>query len=97
MFNKLKQIKDLRDQAKELQNMLGKESVVGEAAHGKVKVTMNGNQEVTLVEISDEILGNKSDLESAVKEATNDAVKKVQKVMAKKMQAMGGLDKLGLG
>jgi hypothetical protein len=48
------------------------------------------------VEIAEELLGNKSGLESAVKEATNDGIKKVQKVMAQKMSAMGGLDLPGL-
>jgi len=40
--------------------------------------------------------GNKAKLETGVKEATNDAIKKAQKVMAQKMQDMGGLNIPGL-
>jgi hypothetical protein len=98
MFSKLKQIKDLRGQAKEMQNQLAKESVDVTAARGRIKLTMNGNQEVLNVEIDPELLtsDNKTKLEAGMKEAFNDAVKKIQKVMAQKMQQMGGLSGLGL-
>lgn len=98
MFSKLKQIKDLRGQAKEMQNQLAKETVEVTAAWGKIKLTMNGNQEVLNIEIDPELLSvnNKSKLEDGMKDAFNDAVKKIQKVMAQKMQQMGGLSNLGL-
>jgi DNA-binding YbaB/EbfC family protein len=91
MFNKLKQFKDLRSQAKELQNTLSEESAEGSASFGKVKITMDGNQSVTKVSIDDELLdaSKKDKLEIAVKDATNDAVKKVQSIMAKKMRESG--------
>ena len=96
MFNKLKQFKDLRDQAKTLQSQLATETAVGEAAWGKLKVTMNGNQQVLSVEIDPELLQNKEKLQDAIKDATNDAIKKIQRTMAMKMQQMGGLSGLGL-
>jgi len=91
MFSKLKQFKDLRDQAKQMQNILAQESVEGTALWGKVKVKINGNQEVLSVEIDPELLSanNKEKLESAIKEATNDAIKKVQRIMAEKMRSSG--------
>lgn len=94
MFNKLKQIKDIRNQAKALKEMLDKEQVEGIGAWGKVKVQMNGNQEMISVSVDPEFLAadKKEKLESAIKEATNDAIKKVQKVMAQKMQSMGGFN-----
>ena len=91
MFNKLKQFKELRNQAKQIKGTLAQESAEGSAEWGKVKVKMNGNQEVLEVEIDPELLNadNKKKLESAIKEATNDAVKKVQRIMAEKMKESG--------
>jgi len=91
MFNKLKQFKDLRDQAKQMQNALSTESAEGSGAWGKVKITMNGNMEITKIDIDDELMGNKEKLASAIKDAHKEAMKRVQKIMAKKMQDMGGL------
>lgn len=96
MFNKLKNIKDLRSQAKNIQDELAKETATAEAAWGKVKVTINGNQEVLQVEIAPEMMDNKEKLEEALKEAFNSSVKKVQRAAAMKMQQMGGLQGLGL-
>lgn len=98
MFSKLKEIKDLRDQAKTLQNALKDEHVETTAAWGKVKVKMNGNQEVESVEIDPELLtsSKKSDVEKGIKDAINDANHKVQKIMAEKVRASGGLNIPGL-
>jgi nucleoid-associated protein EbfC len=96
MFNKIKAIQDLRSQANQIKKALEQEEVEGSGSWGKVKIKINGNQEVKSVEIAEELLGNKSGLESAIKEATNDGIKKVQKVMAQKMSAMGGLNLPGL-
>lgn len=91
MFNKLKQFKDLRDQAKQLKDVLGQETAEGSGDWGKVKIQMNGNQEVLAVTIDPELLNadKKEKLESAIKEATNDAIKKIQRKMAEKMQQSG--------
>ncbi len=98
MFSKLKQIKDLRQQAKSIQSSLSQEHIEGTAAWGKIKIQMNGNQEVECVNIDQELLRSdkKADLENGVKEAINEAVKKVHKVMAAKFRESGGLEKLGL-
>lgn len=94
MFNKLKQIKDLRDQAKVIQTALAEESITSTAAWGKISITMNGNLQVTGVSIDPELLTTekKSSVEDGMKEAMNDAIKKIQKVMAEKVQKMGGLN-----
>ncbi|MEA3249875.1 MAG: YbaB/EbfC family nucleoid-associated protein [Patescibacteria group bacterium] len=96
MFNKLKQVKDMRDKAKKLQNMLSEESVEASAAWGKVKVVMDGNQSVQSVEIDPEMLSDKRKLEEAMKEVYNDAVKKAQKKMVDKMRKSGDLNIPGL-
>ena len=90
MFNKLKQIQELKSQANQIKKALSQESVEGSGAWGKVKIIMDGNQEIKKVEIADELLTDKAKLESAILEATNDAIKKVQRVMAQKMSQFGG-------
>jgi DNA-binding YbaB/EbfC family protein len=93
MFNKLKQFKDLRDQAKEWQEKLGKESVSAQGAGGKVVMTMDGNLTMTGLAIDDELLAveMKEKLQSGIKEAHKEAMKKIQQIMAMKMKEMGGL------
>lgn len=86
MFNKLKQIKDLRSQAKRMQNVLSQESVTVEK--NGVKLTINGNLEVTSININNGL--SRESIENSMKEVINEAVKKTQKIMAQKMQEMGG-------
>lgn len=92
MFSKLKQFKDLRDRAKTIQNTLSQERVEGSAGWGKLKISMDGNQKVVSVAIDQELMTDKAKLEGLIKDATNDAVEKVQKIMASKLKDMGGLD-----
>lgn len=87
MFNKLKQFRDLRNQAKTLQNALALESVEYEK-HG-VKAVMSGNMEITQLTIADGISNDK--LQSLLPEVINETIKRAQKIMAKKVQEMGGI------
>jgi DNA-binding YbaB/EbfC family protein len=96
MFNKLKQVKDLRDKAKHLQSVLGDISVEGTAAWNKVKVAMDGNSHVQSVEIDQELLSDKNKLQDAMKDAYNDALKKAQRKMVEKMKESGDLNIPGL-
>ncbi|MEK7636982.1 MAG: YbaB/EbfC family nucleoid-associated protein [Patescibacteria group bacterium] len=98
MFNKLKQFKDLRHQAKEMQHTLAQETVYADSARGKVQVVMDGNQHVNGLTIDPELLKpeRKTETERAVQDAFNDAVKKSQMAMAKKAREMGHLNLPGL-
>ncbi|MGI5827193.1 MAG: YbaB/EbfC family nucleoid-associated protein [Patescibacteria group bacterium] len=87
MFNKLKQFKDLRQQAKTIQDVLEKESITEEK--NSIKVVMNGNMEITELTITSE--AGKDEIAHQTKAVVNDAIKKVQRLMAKKMQEMGGI------
>ena len=87
MFNKLKHLKDLKSQAKTMQNALSEESVSSEK--NGVKVTMNGNLEIQKIEINSEL--SKESLENVIKDCVNDTMKKGQRLMASKMRDMGGL------
>lgn len=96
MFNKLKQFRDLRSQAKTLQNALKEEKV--EIEKNGVKIVMDGNQEIISCEIDSSLMSpeRKHDLENRLREAGNAAIEKTKRVMAEKMQKMGGFEGLGL-
>lgn len=91
MFNKLKHLKDLRNQAKAMQNALSTETITIE--RGGVTVIMNGNMEVTSISINNDLA--KESLEGILADCVNEAIKKTQKIMAQKMQEMGGFPSLG--
>ncbi|MBU2235654.1 YbaB/EbfC family nucleoid-associated protein [Patescibacteria group bacterium] len=89
MFNKLKEVKDMRDQAKQLQNQLSQESVTTSSEGGKINLVMDGNQTVVSLDINPELLtpDKKEELEKGLRNVFNEAVKKIQRVIAQKMQA----------
>jgi len=91
MFNKLKQFKDLRDKAKTMQSALAEETIDQEK--NGIKISLNGNLEITSVKLNSEL--NQSEQENSLKSCLNEAIKKAQKIMAKKMQDMGGFSGLG--
>jgi DNA-binding protein YbaB len=86
MFSKLKQFKDLRSQAKTMQNALAEEHVTEEK--NGVKISLNGNLEITEVILNESL--SKSAQEETVKSCINSAIKRAQRIMAKKLQDMGG-------
>jgi len=92
MFNKLKQVNDIRKQAKQMQNQLAEVIVVGQSSGKKIMITIDGNQKIQGVKVEEGL--SSSETESAIKEAFNDATKKLQKEMAMRMKDMGGLDAL---
>jgi len=94
VFSKLKQFKDLREQGKKLQGALAGESVTSHS--NGVALTMDGNLQLTGVAIDDAMLSptKKDRLQNAIKDAHSDATKKMQKIMAGKMQEMGGFDNM---
>lgn len=92
MFNKLKQFNDLRKQANTLKNALAEETI--EVENKAIKIVMDGNQDIKSLDIKSEFLSpsKKSDLEKEIMEGIKEAIKKVQRKMAMKMQQMGGFD-----
>ena len=97
MINKLKQFKDLRSQAKQMQSALAdEETTVNE---GGITLTMDGNLGITGLAIDDDMMNvdKKNKLQENIKNAHKSALKKMQRVMAAKMQEMGGLDLPGMG
>lgn len=88
MFNKLKQFKDMRDQAKHMKDMLDDVIVVGSGLGGKVLITLNGSHETLGVQIENGL--ETTAIEKGVSDALADANKKLQSEIMKKMQDVGG-------
>ena len=90
VFSKLKQFNALCDQGKKLQEDLA--GRIATSHSNGVAMTMDGNLQLTGVAIDDEMLNptKKEKLQNAIKDAHSDATKKMQKIMASKMQEMGG-------
>lgn len=86
MFSKLKQFKDLRSQAKTMQDALAQETITEEK--NGVKVVLNGNLEIISLSLNEQL--NKNSQEEILKNCLNDAIKRAQRLMAKKLQDMGG-------
>lgn len=84
MLDKLKQLKQMRDQAMQIQKQLAAEEIIVE--RGDVRIVISGDQKVK--ELS--VRGISSD---EVVNALNDAIKQSQQLAAKKLQQMSG----GLG
>ncbi|MBU1131499.1 YbaB/EbfC family nucleoid-associated protein [Patescibacteria group bacterium] len=96
LFSKLNQIKDLKEQAKNLQSQLAQESVTAEKCG--VTLVMDGNQKITKLDISEEYLApeKKEQLENLLIDLHDEAIKKVQRLMAEKMKASGGFNLPGM-
>lgn len=83
MFDKMKQMYELKKQADQMKKEL--ESEVIEVEHGDVKVKVDGTQKILKLEYPEDIDPDK------LKDAINKAMNEVQKVAAKKMQGMMGM------
>ncbi|MBI2476785.1 YbaB/EbfC family nucleoid-associated protein [Candidatus Uhrbacteria bacterium] len=90
MFNKIKALKDVRHQAKQIEKVLENISATGSAKG--VTVVINGKQEVTSVTIADDVA--REDIADAVKRAMNEATKDIQKQAQKAIKEAGGLPDL---
>ncbi len=91
MFNKLKQFKELRNQAKTIQNALAEEIITVEKKG--VRIEMDGSFKIKSLTINEEL--SKEKLEEILTDCFNDAVQKAQRVAATKIQQLGGLPGFG--
>ncbi|MBU0476625.1 YbaB/EbfC family nucleoid-associated protein [Patescibacteria group bacterium] len=77
MFDQLKQLKKIKD----MQSALEKERI--EVEKDGVKLVINGKLEVEGIILNPEL--SKDEQERAIKDCFNEAIKKIQMIMAKKM------------
>lgn len=83
LFSKLNQIKDLKSQAKQMQDVLSGETV--DIEKNGIKIKMDANQKIINLSISDGI--EKSVIESTIPNLINDGNDKVRRILAEKMKS----------
>ncbi|MEZ4180292.1 MAG: YbaB/EbfC family nucleoid-associated protein [Candidatus Doudnabacteria bacterium] len=90
MFDQLKDLNEMRKQAKQMQLMLAQEEVEGKSAGGKITIVVDGNQEPKNVIVDDSIVGDRGEIARNIKEALSDVSKKHKKMLQKKFGGMMG-------
>lgn len=88
MFDKVKNLYKLQKQAKKIKQDLKNTHI--EAEQEGVMVTINGEQEVMKITISDEALTDKKRLETNIEKCFNKAIKKSQQIGAEMMKDVMG-------
>jgi DNA-binding protein YbaB len=80
MFDNIKKMKQLRD----LKNSLAKETI--EVEKEGVKIIVNGNMEVEDLKLNNDLKNEKQG--EVIKDCFNEAIKKIQRLLAEKMMQM---------
>lgn len=88
IFDKLKDVSEMRKQAKQIEGMLAKEIVVGQSGGGKIKITIDGNQNVQSVEVDESIAGDKSEVARHIRAALEDLTSKHKKMLQSQFGSM---------
>ena len=97
MFDKMKQLMEMQKKMQEMKRQLEETDFEVTSSDGSVKIMMNAAQEVKVVSIQGEIsAAGKSNLEQAVKDAYNKALKQSHKIAAEKRKGVVGMDLPGL-
>lgn len=80
----------MRKQAKQLELMLAAEEVTGKASGDAIKITIDGNQKIKSVEVSDKVVGDRGNIARAIREALEDVNNKHRKMLQSKFGSMMG-------
>lgn len=78
----------MRKQAKHMESLLATETVTGKSSGGKIVLIMDGNQNVKSVEVSPEIVGDKSEIARHIRSALEDLFKQHKKMLQGKFGNM---------
>ena len=88
LFDKLKDINEMRKQAKAMEGKLATEIVSGKSSGGKIVLTIDGNQNIKSVEVSPDIAGDKSEVARHIRAALEDLFKHHKKMLQSKFGNM---------
>ena len=88
IFDKLKDVNEMRKQAKQIEFLLASESVTGSSSGGKIKITIDGNQVVKSVEVDASIAGDKAEVARHIRSALEDLFKHHKKLLQSKFGSM---------
>lgn len=88
IFDKIKDINAMRQEAKQLELALSQISVSGSSSGNKIQITMDGNQNIQSVVVDDSIVGDRAEIARNVRAALEDLFKKHKKELQSKFGAM---------
>ncbi len=91
ILDKIKDLQAMRQQGQQLQAQLAQEEITGNSSGSGVVISMDGNQEVKSVAISDSVIADRdtrTKVANAVKEAMADLFKNHKKMLQKKFGSM---------
>ncbi len=88
IFDKIKDVNEMRKQAKQIESLLAAEMVTGQSSGGKIKITVDGNQNVKSVEVDASIAGDKSEVARHIRSALEDLNSKHKKMLQSKFGNM---------
>lgn len=87
-LDKLKDVNEMRKQAKQMEAMLATELVSGKSSGSKIVITIDGNQNIKSVEVAPEIAGDKAEIARNIRAALEDLFKQHKKMLQGKFGAM---------
>lgn len=87
-LDKLKDVNEMRKQAKAMEALLATETVSGKSSGGKIVLTMDGNQNIKSVEVAADIVGDKSEIGRHIRAAMEDLFKQHKKMLQGKFGNM---------
>lgn len=88
IFDKLKDVNEMRKQAKQIELALAAEEVEGHSSGEKIKIIIDGNQVVKSVLVQDGIVGDRKEIARHIREALEDLNKKHKKMLQNKFGSM---------
>ncbi len=87
-LDQIKDVNKMRQQAKQMQLLLGQEQISGHSKDNMIKLTIDGNQEIKSVEVGDGVVGDRKKIAQDIREALSDVNEKYQKLMSSKFGHM---------
>lgn len=88
ILDKLKDVNEMRKQAKQIELLLGQVDVTGKSSGGKITIIMDGNQVVKSVQVDDSIVGDRGEIARNIRAALDDLFKEHKKVLQSKFGTM---------
>ena len=87
-FDQIKDINQMRQQAKQMQLLLANEQIMGQSKDALIRIVIDGNQEVKSVEVADGVAGDRKKIAQDIREALIDMNKNYKKLMSDKFGSM---------
>lgn len=87
-LDKLKDVNEMRKQAKQIELTLGQVDITGKSGGGKITIVMDGNQNIKSVQVDDSIVGDRGDIARNIRTALEDLFKQHKKVLQSKFGNM---------